>query len=264
MTLVIGIVSIATRDYIYYWEKMVLSSAKLDATQVVFKFYVFTDQIKEVTEFVARNTFDVEFVKIDALGWPEATLLRYSIIHEHRHLFEEDVLMYLDADMLLMKEFESEIYEELDKSEMFLVQHPGYYRPSGFRKIQFYFSNTSMLIRDVRMLVQVGALGSWENFKLSKAYVPRYKRKSYYCGGIWFGEKSLFLEFCGLLQSRVKDDLDSNIIAIWHDESHLNWWAANNSFRALPPKYCFDPTYKQLSGLNEIVRAVDKSSQEII
>jgi hypothetical protein len=110
------------------------------------------------------------------------------------------------------------------------------------------------------MLARVGALGSWESSKASNAYVPRLKRKTYFCGGIWLGNKEVFLEFCELLKKRVNDDLERNIIAIWHDESHLNWWAANNPFTLQSPKYCFDPTYKQLSHLSEIIRAVDKSS----
>jgi hypothetical protein len=262
MNLIIGVISIATQDYIHYWEKMVLSSIKGTSEQLNFKFYVFTDQVEKASEFSVRNNFDIEIIQIESLGWPEATLLRYSLINDHKHLFKEEVLMYLDADMIFVNKLETEICEKTNQSQMILVQHPGYFRPSGFMKIKFYLSNPSVFARDLRMLARVGALGSWENLKASNAYVPRLKRKTYFCGGIWLGKKRVFLEFCELLQRRVSDDLERNIIAIWHDESHLNWWAANNPYTPQSPKYCFDPTYKQLSQLTEIVRAVDKSSQE--
>ena len=47
-------------------------------------------------------------------------------------------------------------------------------------------------------------------------------------------------------------------MAAWHDESHLNNWAANNTFIELGPAFCYEPTYPQLALINPIIMAVDK------
>ena len=254
----IGIVSVATREYIHYWKNMVQSSLNTTSESISFKFYVFTDQVDEVLEFNKSNTFTIECIQIGSLGWPDATLLRYSLISEHKHLLLEKHLMYLDADMLFIDHFEDDLFEKFAKSEMMLVKHPGFFRPRHFKKVQFYFTNIKTFLSDLSMYLRVGGLGSWEISKASAAYVPRQKRQTYFCGGIWMAQRDIFLNFCDLLQRRVNLDLANDYIAIWHDESHLNWWAANNPKQSLLPKYCFDPSYKQLVNLEEIVRAVDK------
>jgi len=38
----------------------------------------------------------------------------------------------------------------------------------------------------------------------------------------------------------VLDDSARNIVARWHDESHLNRFAALNEVEVLGPQYCFD------------------------
>jgi hypothetical protein len=60
------------------------------------------------------------------------------------------------------------------------------------------------------------------------------------------------------LEHNVKDDLDNGIIAKWHDESHLNAWAAKNDFRLANSAYCYDSTYQNIKHLESIITAVQK------
>ena len=78
------------------------------------------------------------------------------------------------------------------------------------------------------------APGTWEENRNSRAYVGPLKRHKYVHGAVWLGKKESVLQMCELLSSQVEDDLQKNLIAIWHDESHLNHFSANSKVGYLP------------------------------
>ena len=88
--------------------------------------------------------------------------------------------------------------------------------------------------------------------------IPRKYRKKYFCGGIWFGSNKAIKNMCSVLSQSIEKDLSKNIVALWHDESHLNQYSIHNDVNELSSEFCFDPTYPNLKGLRELVRAVDK------
>jgi hypothetical protein len=88
--------------------------------------------------------------------------------------------------------------------------------------------------------------------------VPRRKRKVYVCGGTWFGKKNSIIELCELLSHRTNEDLSNQVMAKFHDEGHLNWYAANHEVSIVNPKFCLEQSYPQLAGLKPIIIAVDK------
>jgi hypothetical protein len=64
------------------------------------------------------------------------------------------------------------------------------------------------------------------------------------------------------LSFNVQADGVKDIMAIWHDESHLNQWAANNHHTDESPRLCFDETYSNLSTLDPIIHAVRKLGKD--
>ena len=47
---------------------------------------------------------------------------------------------------------------------------------------------------------------------------------------------------CHTLQKRIRQDKDRGIIALWHDESHINWYAFTHPhYRLLDASFCFFP-----------------------
>jgi hypothetical protein len=256
----VGIVSIATNHYIAYWEELVTSSREKLFINDSVKFHLFTDKKVMAIEF-ARNNIDLDICihEIPSFGWPEATLLRFSIITSEAKHFDEEFLVYLDADMRVLTKSEDSIRELLPSGKMTLVRHPGYFRGFGLARFSLYLSSPKLFFGDIMRLTRLGGIGSWETNRLSQAFVPRQKRKIYFCGGIWGGPRDLFLSMCGQLSAQVERDLSLDYIAMWHDESHLNQWASENSIKVLGPEYCFEPTYKNLRGIEGIIEAVNKS-----
>ena len=255
----LAVLTVATRHYYEYWEKMVMSAEENMCKDIKINFHVFTDRYSSADNFKPKSSsVNVIPHEIANLGWPEATIKRYQIISNFREEFTEDYLLHLDADMLFKTSL-SALYDELQQdNEIRLVVHPGYYRPKRLIRIKFYFQNLRYLIIDLKLKLKIGGIGAWETNKKSKAYVSRKKRKRYFCGATWFGPRLKVLDFCDNLARNVESDASFGIIAKWHDESHLNQWAAENDFKVLSPRFCFDPTMPQLKQLNEFIRAVDK------
>jgi len=190
------------------------------------------------------------FISIDSLGWPEATLLRYQIYSDHIKNMKCDYLMHLDADMLFSSDFKFPILDN-GSTDMLFVQHP------GFANLAFNFSNPVQSLKNFWRRMVMGGYGSWETREKSQAFVPRKLRTTYYCGGIWFGKTKVFTHFINVCRKAVEVDIENNFIAKWHDESHLNRFAAFNHVSTLGPEYCYDGKVK-LGVKTPLVLAVEK------
>jgi len=259
----VGVISIATNGYSKYWKNLIISADKNLPLDANVSFHLFTDEVEGCQEFSLRfPNRKFNFYKIESLGWPEATLHRYRIYSEHRELLAEDILMHLDSDMLVEQNFLKVIFSRSLTAGMGLVLHPGYFRPNGWRKYSYYLSNKSALFRDIRLSMRIGGLGAWEVREESQAYVARKHRKKYFCGGIWFGERTAFLSLIQKLETQERIDSARGITALWHDESHLNKWATEHKFSNYSPSLCFEKSYNNLVGIENIITAVNKNLAE--
>ncbi|KKL15929.1 hypothetical protein LCGC14_2500660, partial [marine sediment metagenome] len=85
--------------------------------------------------------------------------------------------------------------------------------------------------------------GPFESNKRSTAYVPKEKQLGlkYIQGFFWGGETNETLKMINLLSENVEKDIENEIIAVWHDESHLNYYSSINSdnFNYLSPSFAF-------------------------
>ena len=255
----LGFISIATGEkYREYWFDLIQSFRATFANFDGLKFYLLTDDPESVIKFASKINLNIEVFEIPPYGWPEATLLRYKEILKLEFYFKEDILIYLDADMLVRHDFESTLRPESWKNGIALVAHPGFWRPRGIPLIEYYLNNLLNFASDVMTFLRTGGLGSWEVRKQSKAFVARKARKIYVCGGTWMGKRVQFMKMVKTCSENVDYDLDRGLIAKWHDESHLNKWSSENEATILNPSYCFDPTYSNLKQLPEFIRAVRK------
>ena len=135
--------SIATGKYLEYWVDLCRSAGIEKINDPSIQWVIASDLIAKIPEeLVTAFGNRLTAIPIPAYRWPQATLLRYQIIHENASLILGQTLMYLDADMIFKNNnwLESINNKMEAKSNIHLVQHPGYYRPSRGQKYYFYLN----------------------------------------------------------------------------------------------------------------------------
>lgn len=65
---------------------------------------------------------------------------------------------------------------------------------------------------------------SYEKNNKSMAYVPYTCDPTYVGGGFFGATPANFIKMCDILNNNIMTDERHNYIAVWHDESHLNWY----------------------------------------
>ena len=197
----VGLLIVGTGKYVEFVPPLISSAKKYFCTNHDVTFFVFTD---------GKIDDDKQIVRIEQkrLGWPHDTLMRLSMYDKHRDKMEKmDYLFACDADML----FENVVGDEI-LSDRVATQHPGY----------------------------VGRRGTYESRRTSTAFVNRTEGAYYFAGGFNGGSRKEFLKMASVLTENIKKDLEKNIIAIWHDESHINrYFIDNPPTKILSPSYCY-------------------------
>ena len=255
----VGVVTVATNRYVDYWHAMALSADVHLFPDREVVLHVFTDRLPDIRAMVSDfSNVIVNPLPIDALGWPEATLLRYEVFDSYRSDLEQRLLMHLDADMLLVDDVGLELHPADWPNGIALVRHPGFRRPDGRDGLALYAKSPVLVAKDAVRRVRVGGLGTWETDPGSRAFVPRRKRETYVCGGTWFGLREPFRAMVGELATRTRADLKEGRIAVWHDESHLNWFAANHRTALLGSEYCYAAGFSNVDDLTPKIVAVDQ------
>jgi hypothetical protein len=232
----VGLLVIATGRYLQFAEELFEDVARHLLPEASVTVNLFTDAPdEEVQALQTRSAAPINFIRVPPLRWPEASLYRYELFAEASSQIVGDVLVYLDSDIRIARPFLAGLTPERWAGGMAAVRHPGYYRRHGVRP-----------------------RGAWETHKRSVAYVARWRRRCYVCGGVWMGLRDSVLAVSRELAERVRMDAAAGVTARWHDESHWNWWIANHKVHVLGPEYCWVAGYAWLAHLEPIVSAVDK------
>lgn len=196
----VGLLIVATGKYIQFVEPFIKSAERYFCTNHQVTYFVFTDGEFPSTPHKVR-------IEQKKLGWPYDTMMRITMYYTHRDTLQDmDYLFAADADMLFVDDVGDEIL-----SERVATQHPGY----------------------------VGRRGTYEMRQQSTAYVAPHEGTCYFAGGFHGGSREEFLKMVRMLTENIYKDLAHNIIAIWHDESHINrYFITNPPTKILSPSYC--------------------------
>jgi hypothetical protein len=252
------IVTIATNKYFDFLIANLdgLADARdgFGTTQVV----IFTNRASDLPTMY-RN-LELKFVDLDDLGWPEITLLRYEILVKKADVFSGSRIMWIDADMLILRALDvSRLIT--DDSTVYMAKHPAFLGGAFPGKL-----TVKQLIGLFRMKVHKvikgqRVLGTWEERGTSLAFVPKLARRNYVHGAVWMGPTVQVLQMCEVLAARTRSDLQNGIVALWHDESHLNWYLSNfpERCRLLPDHFSAWEDSLWYKQADSWVLSVDKS-----
>jgi hypothetical protein len=73
----------------------------------------------------------------------------------------------------------------------------------------------------------------------STAYIAPGAGSHYFAGGLIGGRTTEFLRLCRQLRNNIDKDFENNVMAKWHDESHINNYFSVIAPKKLHPGYCY-------------------------
>jgi hypothetical protein len=243
----IGLLMIATGRYVELADGVLESArrhffAGRDVTR-----FLFTDR--------GERPGAVSFA-IEHEPWPMVTLKRFHYFSRYAEaLSAMDYLFYIDVDMRFVAPCADEILPTREQ-RLVVTEHPDFYR--GHRGIG-------------SRLIDAVSGGRWsarplphkvfpfERDPRSTACISDPGHRAYYAGGFNGGAAHAFLQMAATLRDAVDQDLANNVIAVWHDESHLNRYMCGRNPKRLTPAYCYPESgYPHLRHLTPVIKALDK------
>jgi histo-blood group ABO system transferase len=199
----ICILTIATNKYIQFVERLLDDIEKYFLNGHEIQCLLFTDHEVETSD-------NVKVSQIGHNSWPEPALKKYNYINsQSEYLKDFDYLYLFDADVGIVNKVGDEVIQDLVG-----VLHP--YKILESKKTYPY-----------------------EKRKESTAYVSDENHNKYYAAAFVGGKSENFLQMAKVISERVEQDERNDIIAKWHDESHLNKYFNENPPFELSPSYMF-------------------------
>ncbi|WP_130804405.1 family 6 glucosyltransferase [Acinetobacter ihumii] len=207
----IAILYIATGRYTVFWQHFYESAEKNLLRSNKKHYFVFTDDAALLNK---SNLSNVTYIQQEKLGWPYDTLMRFEIfLSQKDKLKEYDFVFFFNANTEIVKEVTSKEFlpEKQDENLIFALQ------PHSFHKRIDKFT--------------------YDRNPESTAYIDYNSGKFYFTGALNGGRCQDYLNMCETLNKNTKIDLENNVIALWHDESHLNKYALNREDIKILPAY---------------------------
>jgi hypothetical protein len=198
----VAIVYICTGKYDIFFEEFYESAEENFLRCSKKTYFVWTDSENE-----SFNKHNVVKTHQSKLGWPFDTLMRFHMFNsKSEELSKFDYVFFFNANMKILKEITpEEILPTVDEHYLVGVEHAGY--------------------RNQR--------GPVETRAESTAYVKPELNMQYHQGCLFGGSGKSFTLMIDHLKNNVQIDLDKKIIAIWHDESHMNCYFSENRPKSL-------------------------------
>ena len=207
----VGLLYIATGKYSIFWKDFYLTAQQYLFPKTEKKFFVFTDLDSVYGENSDRNIIRTH---IPHKEWPYNTLLRFEIFDNNKHLFEGcDYLLFFNANTIFT--------EKINLDEILPNEEDGFLVALSNNDVFDISPNEFTYDRNPDSL----------------AYIPFGEGERYYRGCFNGGRTSEFLTLIKICRERTDKDLQTNVIALWHDESHLNKYLLDKSVKIVGTEY---------------------------
>lgn len=205
----VAILYICTGRYSRFWNDFYLTSEKFFLNNCEKEYFVFTDG--KIDIFNKR----VHKIRQKKLGWPYDTLLRFRMFNTIKNELQNfDYIFFLNANIQFVESVDESILPT-KQEKLLAVQHPGFYNKGR-------------------------AEYTYETNPLSTAFINTYEGNDYYMGGFNGGVSTEYIKLIEILNASIDEDLKKGIIAVWHDESHLNKYLLNfKNLKVLDQSYGF-------------------------
>lgn len=176
------------------------------------EYFVFTD---DMSLSKARN---VHLIFKQCAGFPADSLFRFEMfLRVREELTHFDYIYFFNSNAQFLQPVGSEILPS-DGKLLVGAEWPGNRKPC---KHPMFFP--------------------YERNKRSTAYVKPFGRKPYiyYMGGLNGGVAASYIEMTETLAQNIRSDYDRGIVALVHDESHINKYYREHSCKVLSAEYCY-------------------------
>lgn len=206
----IAILYICTGKYHIFWDRFHTSAQKYLFPHSKKHFFVFSDVSRE--QIIRDN---VTYIYQSKLGWPYDTLKRFHMFSRIlKDLQEYDFIFFFNANIIFLDEINEDILPT-EEEGLLVVQHPGYYDKK----------NTDF---------------PYERNQNSTAFIPYGRGEAYIFGAINGGTAQSYITMILKLKQAIDIDTGNGVIALWHDESHINKYIyIYNKYKLLSPEYAY-------------------------
>jgi hypothetical protein len=233
----VAICFIGTGKYLNFLPKYYENIQEYFLPGVEKTFLVFTDGEGDFPE-------DIKIYQQEHLDWPYITLKRFEIIQKAKEEIEKnDWFVFIDADALVIDTIHTE--EFFDETKPFFgVHHPCHF---------------------LQMPPHNEYPGAFETNPLSLSHITKTDDLSiYYQGCLWGGKVPDVLGLIDELSNRVNQDLKNNVIAVWHDESHLNKFfiERKESVRTLGPEFAYPEVFSEYCNFSKKIVHLSKDNSK--
>jgi len=208
----IGILYICTGKYSIFWKDFYESTEAMFLPGDHKDYFVFTD----TAEIAYEQKENVHKIFQEKVEWPYPTLLRFHMfLKVEKQLMQMDYIFFSNANMKIVSTITADdiLPDPVKEEGLTVVLHSGYYKA---KSNQFPYERKQ---------------------KESLAYLE--DGQHYFQGSFNGGSRDAYLKLIRQLKENVQKDLDRNIIAVWHDESHLNKYMADKHPKILSPAYSY-------------------------
>ncbi|MCK5825182.1 MAG: hypothetical protein KAG96_07225 [Ichthyobacteriaceae bacterium] len=209
----IAILYICTGKYDVFWDGFYNSSEEFFVNGDEKHYFVFTDS----NNIIERD--NVTIIKKQSKGFPADSLYRFDMFLEiEKQVLNYNYVFFFNSNMLFVDYVGTEIFPCNNFKGLIGVIHP-----LGLK----YKNNPSMF--------------TYERNKNSTAYIKKESEKKYeyFMGGLNGGSVSEYYKMVSTCSKNTHIDDENGIVAVYHDESHLNKYFSENKVHSLPTSYGF-------------------------
>mmetsp|Transcript_17794 Transcript_17794/g.58536 ORF Transcript_17794/g.58536 Transcript_17794/m.58536 type:complete len:589 (-) Transcript_17794:228-1994(-) len=228
----VGILTVASGRYASFVRSTVSSAESYLLRDIAeLHYFVFTDSVSSVHEQL-KDTRPWEDGRVHAVyrkhdGWPSASMKRAHSYLEHAELWGAmDYVFAVDVDVSFVSYVSQEILGEtvgtLHADNAF---YDGSEVVGRFQKAWSVNAEPGTMWRQHHGNAALVTRAVYEKREESTAGMRAGEGRHYFAGGFYGGRSQKVLEMLKELVKRTNQDLEEDIVAIFHDESQINrYW----------------------------------------